>query len=383
MTTRSRPLRFALALTTWLLAAASVRAQSGAAGDDAARAAARQLAQEGIEAYWAEKYVEAHEKLEKGYRLFGTPTLGLWSARATMQLGHWVEAAERYRETLTLSDSVGNQKAQREALSDAQTELETLLPRIPTLTLQLEDTPALDVKLTLDGAVLPNAFIGVARPTNPGAHEIAIERGTERSAVQVQLREREHKTLPVRIGAAPSKLSAATPPPPAATAKTPASPQPTAAASTTPAAQPTAAASAAPPAPADGNQPTLWLLPATADATTPPGATPLAVESEPSQNGPWVPVGISALAVGGVAIATAAVTYAVALDTCPDAACTSTSDKDKYDTLQTVSTWSFWPGAVLIAGGAASVWFGLRRPTEREHVRWGIGPGAVVVRGTF
>lgn len=86
------------ALALWLLAPLDAGAQGAAGADAAARAAARQLAQDGIEAFWAEKYSEAEDNLEKGYQLFPTPTLGLWSARARRQLGRWVEAAERYRD---------------------------------------------------------------------------------------------------------------------------------------------------------------------------------------------------------------------------------------------------------------------------------------------
>lgn len=348
-----------LCLAFWLVSLAAVPCAHAQTGDAAARAAARELAEGGIEAFQAAKYAEAHDKLEKSYQLFATPTLGLWSARAKVQLGQWVEAAERYRETLTLSDSVGNQAAQREALRDAQTELKALVPRIPTLTVELEGARADEVKLTLDGAALSNAFINVARPTNPGAHEISAEHNSERARAAVTLREGDRHVLPIQLG---SSKAHAEPTRPEAAGHAPAPPE---AATPSPAA--TTLAAGSPLTPADPQLSTA----AAAPAALQPGRAH------------WVPVGVTAIALGGGGLVTAAVTYAIAVDVCPSAECHSKADQSKYDGLQAASTWSFWPGAILAAGGAASLWFGLRKPPEREHVRLDIVPGGLSVRGTF
>src|SRR5215467_3274187 len=77
------------------------------AQDDASRAMARQLGEEGLEAYQASDYLLAERKLDRAYRLFATPTLGLWSARARIKAGHWVEAAERFRDAARASAEVG------------------------------------------------------------------------------------------------------------------------------------------------------------------------------------------------------------------------------------------------------------------------------------
>lgn len=319
----------------FLLAPVSVSAQTN---DASARAAARQLAQEGIEAYLAEKYVEAESKLEKGYRLFATPTLGLWSARARMQLGRWVDAAERYRETLLLSGAVGNQATQTEALQDAKKELDALLPRVPSLTLQLEAASLNEVKLTLDGVALSSAFIGVERPTDPGKHELVALRRSDRIVLQVQLAEGEHKLLPVRLGAAEPPLPAAKAPPLA----------------------PAAVAAAE-------------LLAGVALRAEPEHANPLL----------FFPLGITLLASGGVGLVVATVTYAMGRATCPDFTCHSKPSQSKYETIQNISTWSFWPGAVLAAGGLTSLWLGSRARSALEHVRLDVGPGSVALRGTF
>jgi hypothetical protein len=125
-----------LVATTW----PSGRSAAQLAPDDATRATARQLGEQGIEAYWAEDYRAAEEKLDRAYLLLAVPTLGLWSARARARLGHLVEAAERYRDTARASEAIGNSTAQREAQRTAADELTTLSLRIPSLTIRLGDT---------------------------------------------------------------------------------------------------------------------------------------------------------------------------------------------------------------------------------------------------
>jgi hypothetical protein len=94
-----------------------------------ARAAARNLAAEAIEAYQARDFSSASQNLDKAYRLFATPTLGLWSARASYQLGRWVEAAERYREAQRASADIGDAATQRQAQRGASDEVAAALPK--------------------------------------------------------------------------------------------------------------------------------------------------------------------------------------------------------------------------------------------------------------
>ncbi|MDB4990048.1 MAG: hypothetical protein JWN04_5226 [Myxococcaceae bacterium] len=191
---RSRP--FALALLLAVTVAGSgwptTRCAAQSTPDDATRATARQLGEQGIEAYWAGDYVTADDKLDKAYRLFAVPTLGLWSARARARLGHLVEAAERYRDTARASDTIGNGAAQKQAQRTAAEELSALLPRIPSLTIQVGDAPHDAVTISIDGVIVPSAMIGIRRPTNPGAHKVEAVLGVEHQMLDVLLIEGEH-----------------------------------------------------------------------------------------------------------------------------------------------------------------------------------------------
>jgi hypothetical protein len=126
--------------------------------DGAARAAARKLGYAGVEAYQANEYKEALDKLDKAYRVLKAPSLGLWSARALLANGRLVEASERYLEVTRLSVDSGERAVQERAKADARKELDALTPRIPSVVIRLEGAFASDVTLTIDGVAVSSAL---------------------------------------------------------------------------------------------------------------------------------------------------------------------------------------------------------------------------------
>ena len=303
--------------------------------DDGTRAAARDLAAEGIEAYQAGDFPTASQKLEKAYRLFATPTLGLWSARASYQLGHWVEAAERFREAQRASADVGDAAAQRQAQKDAGDELTALSSRIPAITIELDGTDAVGVVLHLDGVVISPDLLGVRRPVNPGKHRVEASRGSARAQADVQLAEKEHQRVALRL-VEPASTSAAAP---AATTTKPAVLSPPSAAST-----------------------------------------------EREDVAAWVsPVAISAVALGGASLAASGITALLAQGKCAGGGCASKSDQATYDPLRAVSSVTFWAGAALAVGGVAT-WFLAPRSDMSDKTRafrLNITPLGVDVRRAF
>jgi hypothetical protein len=200
-----------------LLNARPVHAQ---ADEATTRASARQLGTAGVEAYQAGAYAKASEKLEKAYRILKVPTLGLWSARALKAIGKHVQAAERYLEVTRLEVTGGDVGLQKRALADAATELESLRPKIPNLTIEVKGADAHDVEVKLDGVVIASELVGEPQPVNPGSHSIVVRRGDEQVTAQVSLGEGEAKTSVLELApAAPSAVGA-----PAAGKGTPASP---------------------------------------------------------------------------------------------------------------------------------------------------------------
>jgi hypothetical protein len=168
---------------------------AGAQGvDDATRSAARNLGTAGVEAYQAGNFATAHDKLEKAYGALHAPSLGLWSARALVAVGHLVEAGERYREVTRLSVSGGDQAIQKQARADAETELGALSSRIPSVVIGLVGADPTEVQVTIDGTAVAAALLGESRPVNPGKHHVVGKRGGDVVALDVTLAESEKQT---------------------------------------------------------------------------------------------------------------------------------------------------------------------------------------------
>jgi hypothetical protein len=308
----------------------TVRCAAQLAPDDATRAAARQLGEQGIEAFRAEDYKAAEEKLDKAYLLLAVPTLGLWSARARERMGHLVEAAESYRDTARASNAIGDSAAQKEAQRSAAGELSALLPRIPSLTIQLGDAPPDGVTVTIDGVAVPSAMIGTRRPTNPGAHKIEAVLGTQHETLDVVLTEGEHAEKSFQF----RKLTL--PPTPAAS-----------------------------PEPAPINPPI--------DEPAPAPKTRLLDK----------PLALGALSVGAAGLLTSAITALAAKAKCEDKLCASGSDYETYNSLKTASTVTFYLGAAFAVGGLVT-WFVVpKRKRSEAHLGLKVGPAGVSMHGTF
>jgi hypothetical protein len=328
----------------WLLSAAA----ASHAQDDATRATARQLGVEGIDAYHANDFATAERKLDRAYQLIATPTLGLWSARARLKAGHWVEAAERLRETVRGSPDVGDVSAQRQALQDAALELETLLPRLPVLTIELDHAQAAEVLLKLDGSMVPSSMVGLARPTNPGSHQLVATRGAARTQTDFQLVEGERRTLQLQLAQidAPAVVEARPTPSEAAGTSAPVKNS----------AREAAAVSAG-----DNSVPLLK------------------------------PVAIVALSLGGVGLATSAVTALTSTsktDNCTDAGsvwhCNTKDQASAYNSVRTISTVTFYLGAAFAVGGfTAWLLASSSRSEPANDLTWSAGPGNVSLRGHF
>lgn len=311
-------------------------AQAGA--DLATRAAARDLAIQGIQAYQAGEYDSASQTLEKAYRLFATPTLGLWSARASVQGGLWIEAAERLRETLRLQATVGDTDLQQKAQKEAAAELEALEQRLPAITIQLVGTTASGVTLRVDDSEVPIDLLGVRRPINPGTHIVAATRGSDRGEAPVQISEKEHKTVELRLSDT----------------------------------QPIAAAPVVQPA-VDSEPPNL--LPANSSASDPSivsDASPL----------PLRPIAIGALVTGGAGLLTSGVTALLAQGKCSGGRCATESDQATYDPLRTVSSVAFWAGAALAVAGATT-WLLAPLQERQSTVSVAVSPFGVYVSGAL
>lgn len=170
----------------------------------ATRTAARELAMQGADAFERGDYATALDHLSRANTLHPAPSIAVLQAKALIHLGRWVEALDRYEDTLRVTLSEDAPEAYRAALGEAGTESELLRQRIPHLAIQVRrgrETPK-DVKVWLDGRVLPNALLDVDFPTDPGDHSIVVK-GPKFDTVtrSVHLDEKERVVLEITLDA--------------------------------------------------------------------------------------------------------------------------------------------------------------------------------------
>lgn len=318
-------------------------ARPGAAQDvdDATRASARQLGYSGVEAYEAQDYASASNKLERAYRVLQVPTLGLWSARALVKLGKLVEAQERYLKVGRLAVSGGDADVQRKAQADAARELSALEPHLSSVQIELSGATADEVSLSIDSTPVASALIGEPRPMNPGSHSLVARRGSEEQRIAITLSEGEKQRVTVSFSGA----------------------------------APTAGAAAQRPAPAHAS--TDLAAPR---ADEPSGSTQRLLG--------WVTI-----AAGGAGLAFGGVTGGLALSKksgfesnshCNDSACgpSQQGDVDSYNSLRTLSSVGFIAGGALAATGVVLLLTAPSAQPSSGTALW-LGPGSVRVRGSF
>jgi hypothetical protein len=313
---------------------------AAAQSNDSSRATAHLLGEQGIKAYWAGDYTAADTALDHAFQLFAAPTLGLWSGRARVKLERWVEAAERFREAARSHETAGDSAVQEKARTEAHDELETLLPRIPLLTITLDDGTRDDVTVTLDDKPLPSAMLGADRPTNPGLHHVTAQRGSQHFEARVELSPTEHERVVMHLAQRAERVAGPEPEP----------------------------------------EPDAFLPLSAATATA---AEPTVTASSPSA---MRPLAIVALSLGGAGLVASGVTALLAngkLGQCPDRVCSDASVKSSYDTLRTISMVSVYAGGALALGGLVMWLLAPGQEQSRSTHALLIGPGNAAVRGSF
>lgn len=183
------------------LVSAPALAQSS---ESAARAAARKLGYDGVDALQQGQYAVASEKLEKAYAVLRVPSLGVWSARALAKLDKLVEATDRYLEVSRLPLGAGDLEVQAKAQLDAQAELEATQQQTPSLVVRLQGAEASSVRISVDGAPLASQLVGEGSPLNPGRHHVEGTQGDQHVSAEVTLARGEQRqvTLDFRAGSA-------------------------------------------------------------------------------------------------------------------------------------------------------------------------------------
>ena len=190
-------------------------AASAAWGQSAAdKATARQLATQGIQFYQQGKHAEALDLLQRAEQLYDAPVHLIYIARTQSALSKLVEASETYRRLVRTDLPAGAPPAFKDAVADAQKELQQLEPKIPSLRIDVSPADIKGLQLKLDGEVVSSVVIGINRPTNPGKHTVEAAAANFDTAtanvelspagkqtVTLQMRPRPGAPAPVAVGA--------------------------------------------------------------------------------------------------------------------------------------------------------------------------------------
>jgi hypothetical protein len=327
----------ALPLTLVALTPAAARAQS-----DEDRSTARALAQEAEQALNAGDFARAADRYRRADALIHAPTLLLGYARAQLGLGKLVAAQEALARIVREGAPPGSPPVFAKAVAAAQAELATLAPRVPSTVINVIGPPSPTV--TLDGAPVPNAALGVKRSVDPGKHTVKVSAAGFANA-EAEFTVDEGKTETVTLELKPSADRA--------------------------------------------------VAPAPVLAPAPAGAAEAASPLRPTEGGrfPWRLTGFVALGVGGAGLVLGAVTGAMAIskhdelkNACGSAPCgpAQESDRRSYYTLGTVSTIGFVAGGALAAGGGVIVLVAPRSASpSAAAIRPVVAPGYLGARGTF
>jgi len=159
---------------------------------DAERAGARAAATAGVEAFDAERWQEAVDYFLRAESIVHSPVHLSYIGRARAQLGQLVLAREALMKVV--HEQATSPAAER-AKEDAETTLAQIEPRIPALTIKVDGALGREVQVTVDGAALLPALIGIPGPVDPGKHVVVASAGTARTEQEVVLSEAEAKTI--------------------------------------------------------------------------------------------------------------------------------------------------------------------------------------------
>ncbi len=158
--------RFTSAFAIAALAAASLPAPAWAQ-DSENVAAARSLGIQGVKLAEEGKCKEAIEKLERAEALYHAPTILGRLGECQVQVGQIVRGTENLNEVVREQLAANAPKAFVDAQERARKVLDSALPRIAYLTVNVEPAGT-QAEVTVGSTPVPHALIGAERPTGSG-----------------------------------------------------------------------------------------------------------------------------------------------------------------------------------------------------------------------
>jgi hypothetical protein len=155
-----------------LIASPALSARAG--GSTADREAARFLSGKAYDEFEAKHYQRAIELFQQAEARFHAPPHLLYTARAQVKLGLYLEARATYERIIAERLAADAPAPFRDAQVSARFELGEVLATMPSLVVTLPAPPA-GARVLVDGDPLASADLGRPRRMNPGTHTVIAE----------------------------------------------------------------------------------------------------------------------------------------------------------------------------------------------------------------
>jgi hypothetical protein len=176
-------------------------------------AAARSLGMQGIKMADAGDCKGAIEKLSRAESLYHAPSILARLGECQVKVGQIVLGTENLNRVVREQLAATAPKAFRDAQERAKGVLSSALPKIAHLTVRVDPADA-KPQVTVAGAAIPPALIGIERPTDPGTHEVVVSApGYLEQKSQVTLAEGGSQEIAIKLEKDPAAAVATTPPP--------------------------------------------------------------------------------------------------------------------------------------------------------------------------
>lgn len=161
-------LRIALLLG---MTSTSLRAEETSAEN---KAAARDLALQGIQLAQNGQCAEAINPLSRAEDLYHAPTILTWIGQCQIELGQLVEGTETLNRVVRERTSADSPEAYIQAKQKAARLIETTRPKIAKLTIVVTPSDIQDLVLSVGDKKISNALVGAPRPTDPGRYVVTV-----------------------------------------------------------------------------------------------------------------------------------------------------------------------------------------------------------------
>ena len=169
------------------------------------KAAAREAAQAGIEAFKNEQYQEAISLLSRAEKVLHAPPHLLYMGRAHIEQGSFVQAREILLALVNEELKDGAPKSFRDSQTIAKELLEEIEPLIAKLTVRVEGADE-SVRVFVDDVEVPATLLGLPYPVDPGDRILRAEAGELKSEpVAVTVGEGDTQEVVLRIEGKPKK----------------------------------------------------------------------------------------------------------------------------------------------------------------------------------